>query len=90
MLFNQKRYSNSSCLWKLVILAQTALAKNADFKNGEREGIVQGDKSASTFDNVGQSSINADNAPPCPIPDNAKYYDGWKNGFRDRVVDRLD
>lgn len=30
------------------------------------------------------------NPPPCPLPDNKPYCNGWDKGYSDKVVDDLD
>jgi hypothetical protein len=36
-------------------------------------------------------SIDGDNPPPCPLADKQDdYCNGWKDGWRQTVLDRLD
>jgi hypothetical protein len=63
---------------------------NGDFDSGYRAGVAKAAKDVGKFNANQINGVDGNNPPPCPLPDNKPYCDGWKKGYSDKVVDDLD
>jgi hypothetical protein len=77
----------------LAIGPLSALAKS-EVAGGYDTGFARGAEEARTaisqFNNGSLKSIDGDNPPSCPLADKQDdYCDGWKDGWRQTVLDTL-
>jgi hypothetical protein len=47
-----------------------------EFDSGYRAGVAKAAQDVANFNKNG--GVDANNPPPCPLPDNKPYCDGWK------------
>ncbi|MFL6317147.1 MAG: hypothetical protein ACJ73C_10500 [Nitrososphaeraceae archaeon] len=87
------------CLSSLAVLAIVstiaAVEAQTDVAGGYDTGFARGTEEAHTainqFDKGSLKSIDADRPPSCPVADKQDHYcDGWKDGWRQTVLDELD
>jgi hypothetical protein len=89
-------YDNTACPISLFTIVPTlALAVKSDVAGGYNTGFARGVEEAHTainqFDKGSLKSIDADKPPSCQLADKQDdYCDGWKDGWRQTVLDRLD
>ena len=63
---------------------------NGEFDSGYRAGVAKAGEDVGKFNANQISGVDGNNPPPCPLPGNKPYCDGWEKGYSDKVVDDLD
>ena len=63
---------------------------NGEFDSGYRAGVAKASKDVGKFNANQLNGVDANNPPPCPLPGNKPYCDGWKKGYSDKAVDDLE
>jgi hypothetical protein len=67
--------------------SEVAGGYNTGFARGKEEAHA----AINQFDKGSLKSIDADKPPSCPLANKQDdYCDGWKDGWRQTVIDRLD
>ena len=60
------------------------------YSTGFARGVEEARAAINQFDKGSLKSIDGDRAPPCPVDSQDDYCDGWKDGWRQTVIDKLD
>ena len=63
---------------------------NGEFDSGYRAGVAKAGEDVGKFNANQINGVDGNNPPPCPLPSNKPYCDGWEKGYSDKVVDDLD
>ncbi len=79
----------------LIAISPTLVVAKSEVAGGYDTGFARGAEEARTainqFDKESLKSIDADKPPSCPLADKQDdYCDGWEDGWRQTVLDRLD
>jgi hypothetical protein len=76
----------------LILAKKSKVAATGDgeFNSGYRAGVAKAAEDVDKFNANQINGVDGNNPPPCPLPDNKPYCDGWKKGYSDKIVDDLD
>jgi hypothetical protein len=65
-------------------------AGGGEFDSGYRAGVAKAAEDVGKFNANKINAVDGNNPPPCPLPCNKPYCDGWEKGYSDKAVDDLD